>query len=99
MKMFNKFNFQDLFIFDLANNHQGDVDHAMKIIDEVADLVKRYKLNGAIKFQFRELSTFIHKDSRESKENKHIDRFLSTELNPNFLKSLGFNSVLRNLSI
>ena len=76
MKMFNKFNFQDLFIFDLANNHQGDVDHAMKIIDEVADLVKKYKLNGAIKFQFRELSTFIHKDSRESKENKHIDRFL-----------------------
>ena len=53
MKILNKFNFQNLFIFDLANNHQGDIDHAMKIIDEVANLVKKYELNGAIKFQFR----------------------------------------------
>ncbi len=97
MKMLNKFNFQDLFIFDLANNHQGDVDHAMKIIDEVANLVKKYKLNGAIKFQFRELSTFIHKDSRESKENKHIDRFLSTELNPNDFKKLADYAKVKSL--
>ena len=43
-------------------------------------MTNKENLNGAIKFQFRELSTFIHKDSRNNKENKHIDRFLSTEL-------------------
>ncbi len=81
MKTINDFNFRDLFVFDLANNHQGDVGHAKSIIKAISEINNQEKLNGAIKFQFRELSTFIHKDARNSKENKHIERFLSTELN------------------
>ena len=80
MTNYRDFDFNDLFIFDLANNHQGDLEHAKSIIDEVSKLVINKNINGAIKFQFRELSTFIHKNSRANKENKHIERFLSTEL-------------------
>tara|TARA_Y100000589_G_scaffold218367_1_gene205999 strand:- start:4601 stop:6151 length:1551 start_codon:yes stop_codon:yes gene_type:complete len=80
MKNNENFSFKDLFVFDLANNHQGDLDHAKNIIKEVSELTNKENLNGAIKFQFRELSTFIHKGSRTNKENKHIERFLSTEL-------------------
>ena len=36
-KMDNKFD--DLFILDLANNHQGDVGHAKTIIKEISEVV------------------------------------------------------------
>ena len=37
----NKHNFNDLFVFDLANNHQGDLDHAINIIDQFSLIVKK----------------------------------------------------------
>ena len=70
MKKHINFDFKDLFIFDLANNHQGDQNHAISIIDGVSKLVQEEQINGAIKFQFRELSTFIHKNARTNKDNK-----------------------------
>lgn len=75
-----KFKFSGLFIFDLANNHQGSVEHAKRIIDEVAKVVKSAQVRAAIKLQFRELDSFIHPDFKNSTENKHIPRFLSTRL-------------------
>ncbi len=76
--MSNKFS--DLFILDLANNHQGDVGHAKTIIKEISEVAKKYKVKAAIKFQFRNLGTFIHKDKRESGKDKMADRFLATKL-------------------
>ena len=29
------FDFENLFVFDLANNHQGDFNHAKKIINKI----------------------------------------------------------------
>ena len=52
----------DLFIYDLANNHQGDVDHAKTIIQEVGRVNAEAGVKGALKFQFRQLDTFIHPD-------------------------------------
>ena len=46
----------------MANNHQGSVEHAKKIIDEFSSLAKRMNINAAVKLQFRQLETFIHKD-------------------------------------
>ena len=99
MKNNSNFNFQDLFIFDLANNHQGDQTHAEKIIDEISKIVKSENVNGAIKFQFRELSSFIHKNSRTNKDNKHIERFLSTELSKKNFKELVKYAKDRSLKI
>ena len=47
MKNNSDFNFQDLFIFDLANNHQGDQTHAEKIIHEIfnKDMIQKSILN------------------------------------------------------
>ena len=34
------FDFENIFVFDLANNHQGDVNHALKIIEECSKFLK-----------------------------------------------------------
>lgn len=71
---------QDLFIFELANNHQGDVEHAKLIIEKMASIAKKYKVQASIKFQLRDLATFIHPMAVKSGSNKHISRFTSTAL-------------------
>lgn len=74
------FDFENLFIFDLANNHQGDVRHASSIIKSVGEIADTNKVRAALKFQFRELETFIHPDYADNTELSHINRFLSTKL-------------------
>lgn len=78
----NSFDFNDVFVLDMANNHQGDVDHGLAIVREMGTVVKRHNVRGMIKFQFRQLETFIHPDHQENSDNKHIPRFLSTRLVP-----------------
>lgn len=72
--------FDDLFIFDTANNHQGSLKHGKKIISSVSEICKKKGCRGAIKFQYRQLDTYIHPDFKEAQEPKHIRRFLSTRL-------------------
>lgn len=74
------FDFNDLFIFDLANNHQGDLAHGLNIIRAVGDVATNSGIRAALKFQYRQLDTFIHPDFRQSIENKHIPRFIGTRL-------------------
>ena len=51
------FSFENLFVFDLANNHQGSIDHGLKIINEMGRIAKKYNIKAAVKFQFRQLDT------------------------------------------
>jgi len=88
-----------LYIFEMANNHQGSVSHAKKIIDEFADLAKRHDLNAGVKLQFRNLDTFIHNDYKDS-DLKYVKRFNDTKLSKeqfgeiiNYIKSKGLLSV------
>ena len=74
------FDFDDLFVFDLANNHQGSVEHGLKIIREVGGVANKHGVRAAFKFQFRQLDSFIHASHREGSDNKHIPRLLSTRL-------------------
>lgn len=76
----NKFDFRGLFIFEMANNHQGSLEHGKRIVQEMAAIAKRYSIKAGVKLQFRELDTFVHPEMLESKDNKHIQRFLSTRL-------------------
>ena len=64
------------YIFEMANNHMGSVDHGKRIIDEFALLTEKYELNAAVKLQFRQLDTFIHKDYLDS-DLKYVKRFTS----------------------
>ena len=77
----NKFNFKDLFVLDMANNHQGSVSHGEKIITETSDVLKKNNIkNAAIKFQFRQLDSFIHPDHQTGSDHKYVTRFLSTKM-------------------
>ena len=67
------------YIFEMANNHMGSVDHGKRIIDEFAALTDKYELNAAVKLQFRQLDTFIHKDYLDS-DLKYVKRFKETKL-------------------
>jgi len=74
------FDFHDLFLLDLANNHQGSAAHGAAIIERCADVIERHGVRAAIKFQFRDLDTFVHVAHRSGSANKHVARFLSTRL-------------------
>lgn len=72
--------FKDLIIFEMANNHQGDVKHGLEIIRLLGEAARKYQINAAVKFQYRDLDTMIHPDFIDRKDVKHIPRFLSTRL-------------------
>lgn len=72
--------FENLFIFEMANNHQGSVEHGINIIKELGNVCRKYNINGAVKFQYRDLDTMIHPDFIGRPDVKHIPRFMSTRL-------------------
>jgi len=78
--MESSFDFRNLFVLDLANNHQGSVEHGKKIIRAVSDVCNKHGVRAAIKFQFRQLDTFIHPDHQHGSDLKYIQRFQSTRL-------------------
>ena len=80
-----------MYILEMANNHMGDVEHGKLIIDNFAYLVNKYEINAAIKLQFRQLDSFIHKDFVSSNV-KHVKRFKDTELSKDQFKEL-FNYI------
>jgi len=76
------FDFRDLFVLDLANNHQGDVQHALNIIKGMGTVIRKHGVRAVFKFQFRQLDTFVHPLHKSGSKNKHVPRFLSTRLDP-----------------
>ena len=78
----------DLFIYDLANNHQGNTAHAARIIQEVGRVNAEAGVQGALKFQFRQLDTFIHPDFQNRTDLKFIKRFSETRLPMKAFKDL-----------
>lgn len=80
--------FKDLFIFEIANNHMGDVEHGLRIIREMYEVSKKYDFNFGFKLQYRDIDTFIHPDYKNRDDIKYVKRFLSTRLSENDLKTL-----------
>lgn len=78
--------FEDLFIFEMANNHQGSVEHGLKIIKALGEVSRKYNINAAVKFQYRDLDTMIHPEYKDRKDVNHIPRFLSTRLSADEFK-------------
>lgn len=73
--------FENLIIFEMANSHQGSVEHGIRIIKEVAKVTRKYNIKAAVKLQYRNLDTFIHPNYKGRMDVKHIPRFEGTRLN------------------
>jgi len=72
---------KQLFIFEMANNHMGDVSHGIRLIREFAKAKEQYdEFDFAIKFQFRNIDTFIHPDYKDRMDLKYVKRFSETRL-------------------
>jgi N-acetylneuraminate synthase len=67
-----------LFIFEFANNHNGSFDKALEMVDSAKRIANSKYLDFAIKLQYRDLKTFIHKEAKNN--NKHIKRFNEAKL-------------------
>ena len=78
--MFEKFNFKELFVLDMANNHQGSLEHGVNIIEQHSHVIEKFGVRVGIKFQFRNLPEFVHPDDQLDTKNKHVPRFLATKL-------------------
>lgn len=76
-----------LFCLEMANNHQGSVEHGTSIISEMAAAVHRTNARAMVKLQFRAFESFLHPADRmpvacQSKEmlSAHTKRFKETAL-------------------
>jgi N-acetylneuraminate synthase len=74
--------FDELFVLEMANNHLGDVQRGLKIIGNYAQVVRFNNVRAAIKLQFRDVDTFIHKDFRRRDDIRYIKKTLDTRLRP-----------------
>ncbi|MDD5584803.1 MAG: N-acetylneuraminate synthase family protein [Candidatus Omnitrophica bacterium] len=86
--MDNKHFFQSLFIFELANNHEGDLVHGLRIIREIREACKNFPFQFAFKLQYRDLDTFIHPAYKGRQDIKYVKRFSDTRLSEENLKLL-----------
>lgn len=72
--------FDDLFVFEMANNHEGDVVHGLNIIKAMSAIAQRFGIRAAVKLQYRDLGTFIHPAYTSRDDVKHLPRFRRTRL-------------------
>ena len=90
-KFFNK-----LFVLEMANNHDGNVQHGLKIIRQMSAVCKKYPMfQFAFKFQFRDLDTFIHPAYLTRTDIKYIKRFTEARLTREDYQTL-FNEVKKH---
>ena len=73
-------NSKPVIIADLANNHSGNIDLAEQMILDLSRIQKKYNFKIVVKFQYRDLDTYIDPKFKGSKDYKFISRFESTRL-------------------
>jgi N-acetylneuraminate synthase len=90
--------FKNLFVLELANNHWGSLKRGKEIVRQFAKVVKKHNVKAAIKLQFRDLETFIHKDHTSlgagaqltdlPKKSRYIQKISRTSLSKKEYKQL-----------
>lgn len=89
-----------LYCFEMANNHQGSVEHGKSIIANLSDIVKRLGVRAMVKLQFRDFETFLHPADRMGLPGtepltRHTTRFLQTALSrAQFEELVGYSRTL-----
>ena len=72
--------FEDLFVLEMASNHQGNVDRGLAIIDRFSKVVRFNNVKAAIKLQFRDIDNFIHKDFLDRQDIRYVKRLSDTKM-------------------
>jgi N-acetylneuraminate synthase len=72
--------FENLFVLEMANNHLGSRARGLKIISDYAKVVRFNGVRAAMKFQFRDVDSFIHKDFRGRTDVRYIKKTLDTRM-------------------
>jgi N-acetylneuraminate synthase len=71
---------QPLFVFEMANNHMGSVDHGIKLIRAIRKACEGFPFQFGFKLQYRDLDTYIHHSFRGRSDVKYVKRFEETRL-------------------
>ena len=80
--------FDELFVLEMANNHLGDVQRGLKIINDYAQVVRFNNVRAAIKLQLRDVDSFVHKDFRGRDDIRYIKKTIDTRLKPEDFETL-----------
>jgi len=78
--MINRDIFHELFVLELANNHWGNLERGLRIVKEFSTVVRYNDVRAAIKLQFRDVDTFIHKDFVRRSDIRYIQKTLHSRL-------------------
>jgi N-acetylneuraminate synthase len=80
--------FEDLFVLELANNHWGKLERGLKIVSDFSKVVRFNNVRAAIKLQFRDVNSFVHRDHRGREDVRYIKKTLATHLEWDDLRRL-----------
>ena len=69
-----------LFIYEMANNHMGDVQHGIRIIQELKKASEGFPFSFCVKLQYRDITSCIHPDYQDRYDFKYVKRFTETHL-------------------
>lgn len=72
--------FENLFVLEMTNNHQGKLERGLQIVREHSRVVRFNNVRAAIKLQFRDTDNFVHKDFRERSDVRYVKRVLDTRM-------------------
>jgi len=72
--------FENLFVLEVTNNHQGSLKRALDIVHEHSRVVRFNNVRTAIKLQFRDVDSFVHKDFRDRSDIRYIKRVMDTKM-------------------
>lgn len=79
-----------LMVFEMANNHMGDLPHGIATIRAIREACNGFEgdFDFAFKLQYRDLDTFIHASARGKDDIKYVKRFEETRLSDEAFRAL-----------
>lgn len=72
--------FENLFVLEMTNNHQGKLERGLQIVREHSRVVRFNNIRAAIKLQFRDIESFVHKEFRDRSDIRYVKRVMDTRM-------------------
>lgn len=69
-----------MFVFEMANNHMGDVEHGIRIVEALRKICDGFPFSFCVKLQYRDIASCIHPDYKGRFDLKYVKRFSETHL-------------------